>query len=403
MITKSKSTFSLSANNYLYRRMPFQFDVYTSLQALASEVKFPDKYDLDTDINEAAKLDNIQNYYLVIRDHDRRLAVIYYQLLSVKPYHFNISDRFIQQCALSAALRIVRPTLLVSGNLFRHDQLFHCFVEDQLTAEAKRRMYCEATEYMIQYTNCSGIFMKDVEEDIAQEIMKDSSFIRMPDDISMEMHLPATWKQFADYEQALKHKYVQRLRKIKQAFKEVEVRAFDINDVTRYASEIHQLYMMVSRKQMVSMGILNPDFFVEMKKKKGDQYKVFGFFYEDRLVAFASAIVHDGEYDMNYIGFNYDYNQQLSLYFNILFHCVDMALQHGCSKLILGRTAIEAKAIMGCTPDYRYSFYKLRNVVVNWFYKMVAQYFSEQQGEAWKDRHPFKSEYYLHQPKQSPS
>lgn len=375
--------------------MPFQFDVFTSLEALAEEVRFPEKnYDLDTDINEKAELRNIKNYYLLVRENNRKLAVIYYQLLDVKPYHFNISDKPIQQWALSWALRIVRPTLLVSGNLFRHDQLFYCFVDSQITPELKRRMHCDATEFMIKYTNCSGIFMKDVEEDIAQELLKDSSFLPMPDDISMEMKIPSSWKSFSDYEHALKHKYVQRLRKIKQSFRDVTIQEFRLEEVQQYADEIHALYMMVSRKQMVSMGILNPAFFVEMKRKKGSHYKVFGFFYEGKLVAFASAIVHDREYDMNYIGFNYDYNQKLSLYFNILFHCVEQALQENCKKLILGRTAIEAKAIMGCTPDYRYSFYKLRNVVVNWFYKMVARYFSEQQGEKWKDRHPFKSEYY---------
>jgi hypothetical protein len=145
---------------------------------------------------------------------------------------------------------------------------------------------------------------------------------------------------------------------------------------------------------MVSMGILNPDFFVQLKRKMPAQYKVFGFFYEEKLVAFSSVIIHDHDYDMNYIGFDYAMNQQLNLYFNILFHCVEMAIANDCTKLTLGRTAIEAKAIMGCVPDYRYSFYKLRNVVVNWFYKMVAGYFSEKQGEKWKDRHPFKSGFY---------
>jgi hypothetical protein len=97
---------------------------------------------------------------------------------------------------------------------------------------------------------------------------------------------------------------------------------------------------------------------------------------------------------MNYIGFDYAYNHSHNLYFNILFHCLENAMANQCHTLILGRTAPEAKAIMGCQPDYRFSYYKLRNVIVNWFYRMVSGYFREQQGEAWKSRHPFKSSYY---------
>jgi hypothetical protein len=161
---------------------------------------------------------------------------------------------------------------------------------------------------------------------------------------------------------------------------------------------MEQLYLQVTKKQLVSMGIINHSFFEELKKSLQDDYNVCGYFHGEKLVAFSSAILHDGEYDMNYIGFDYAYNQSHNLYFNILFHCLENAMSTGCHKLILGRTAPEAKAIMGCSPDYRFSFYKLRNVIVNWFYQMVAAYFKEQQGNKWKDRHPFKSNYYATAP-----
>jgi hypothetical protein len=63
----------------------------------------------------------------------------------------------------------------------------------------------------------------------------------------------------------------------------------------------------------------------------------------------------------------------------------------------LGRTALEAKAILGCEPAYQYGFYKLRHPIVNWFFKKVSAGFREQIGEKWKDRHPFKSQFYTQQ------
>lgn len=331
---------------------------------------------------------------MVIEEQEKQLALFYFQLLSVKPYHFHIPNRAFQQQALSIALKWVKPTLLVTGNLFRHDMLFHEFFEENVSKEKKAELYRMATQKMIERTNASGIFLKDVEKSIAEEVLKDESYSRMPDDISMEMRIPPSWMSFQDYEQALKHKYAQRCRKIRQAMQHIYITEFRENDVERYAGDMHNLYMQVVSKQMVSMGVLTPAFFTEMKKSLKDKFRVFGFFHEERLVAFSSAIQHDEDYDMNYIGFDYEKNQELNLYFNILFHCVETAIASRAHKLILGRTAIEAKAILGCEPDYRYSFYKLRNGVVNWFYQRVSKNFHDQQGEKWKERHPFKSNHY---------
>lgn len=375
--------------------MPYTFHVFERLEDLSAFLKHPAlRHCLSADVVEKSQPPDLKNYYMVIEEQEKQLALFYFQLLSVKPYHFHIPDRPFQQQALSFALKCVKPTLLVTGNLFRHDMLFHEFFEENKSKEKKAELYRMATQKMIERTNASGIFLKDVEKSIAEEVLKDESYSRMPDDISMEMRIPSSWLSFQDYEQALKHKYAQRCRKIRQARQHINITEFGEHDIERYAGKMHDLYMQVVSKQMVSMGVLTPAFFMEMKKSLKDKFKVFGFFHEERLVAFSSAIQHDEDYDMNYIGFDYEKNQELNLYFNILFHCVETAIANRAHKLILGRTAIEAKAILGCEPDYRYSFYKLRNEIVNWFYQRVSKNFQEQQGEKWKERHPFKSNYY---------
>lgn len=375
--------------------MPYSFQVFEQLSELTSVMQFPVlRHCESAEVIEKSQPADLQNYYLVISENEKQVALFYFQWLKVKPYHFNISNKKFQQVALSLALKLVRPTLLVAGNLFRHDMLFYEFFEENISEERKTELYRVATQKMIEHTNASGIFLKDVEKKIAEAIIQDKTYTRMPEDISMEMRIPSAWQTFADYEHALKHKYAQRCRKIRGTAQEISIVELEQKEIEHYASEIHRLYMQVVSKQMVSMGVLTASFFVEMKKSLKQKFRVFGFFQGENLVAFSSAIQHDQDYDMNYIGFDYERNQELNLYFNILFHCVETAIQSKAGKLILGRTAIEAKAILGCEPDYRYSFYKLRNVVVNWFYQMVSKYFQEQQGEKWKERHPFKSNYY---------
>lgn len=349
---------------------------------------------LGIDSIEKAQVPNIKNYYVVTSYDDKPIFLSYYQLLSVTPLHFNLGEKKSQQVALSLALRIVKPTLLVAGNLFRHDVLFFQYLEQDFTAQEKAACYQETIDFMVNYTNASGIFLKDVEKSIAPFIQQDASYIQMQEDVSMEITIPDHWKSFKDYEAELKHKYLQRCKKIRKSFEQIQIIEFDEVQIAKHAKEMELLYLQVSQKQLVSMGIINDQFFCELKSVMKDKYKVYGFFCQEKLIAFSSVIKHDDEYDMNYIGIDYAYNHQYQLYFNILFHCLENAIALDSRKLILGRTAPEAKAILGCEPDYRFSFYKLRNVIVNWFYKMVASYFHEQQGEKWKDRHPFKSSYY---------
>ncbi|MCF8293987.1 MAG: GNAT family N-acetyltransferase [Chitinophagaceae bacterium] len=382
--------------------MPYFFSVYTSLASMPADYSQiglqhkPICRGIDT--VEKALVENLQNFYVVTFDEGELLCVSYFQLLAVKPVHFNLANKKLQQAALSLALRLVKPSLLVAGNLFRHDVQFFEFANATHTSEKQADIFMATTNHLISYTNASGIFLKDVQHDIAAHIQQDNTYIQMQDDVSMEMNIPANWSSFADYEHALKHKYLQRCRKIRTSFEGIHIIKFSEADIKRYSTEMEQLYLQVTKKQLVSMGIINHSFFEELKKSLQDDYNVCGYFHGEKLVAFSSAILHDGEYDMNYIGFDYAYNQSHNLYFNILFHCLENAMSTGCHKLILGRTAPEAKAIMGCSPDYRFSFYKLRNVIVNWFYQMVAAYFKEQQGNKWKDRHPFKSNYYAAAP-----
>jgi predicted N-acyltransferase len=377
--------------------MQFRYSVYHSINDLPIEWKnyiTNDNVCFGIDVVEHSKLDDLQNIYVITYLNEQAVFASYFQLLFVKPIHFNISHRKLQQASLSLALKIVKPTLLVAGNLFRHDMLFYNFLIDDLSMETKQRVYHETINYMVMFTNCSGIFIKDVSKNMAEVIATDVSFMAMPEDVSMEINLPQNWQSFEAYEKSLKHKYLQRCKKIRRSFDGVEIVEFNSQQISMYAKQMEQLYTQVTQKQMVSMGKINSYFFINLKKSLNEKYKVFGFFKDKKLIAFSSAILHHDDYDMNYIGFDYEANHQYNLYFNILFHCLESAIATKSKKLILGRTALEAKAILGCEPDYRFSFYKLRNVIVNWFYKRVALNFREGQGEKWKDRHPFKSEFY---------
>ena len=62
--------------------------------------------------------------------------------------------------------------------------------------------------------------------------------------------------------------------------------------------------------------------------------------------------VRDGETAVDYyIGFDRKTNATAPIYFPLLQAVVDDAIRLGCSRLSLGRTALEPKARLGARPD----------------------------------------------------
>lgn len=382
--------------------MQLSFEVYRHLSEVPEIWKDSVKPDSGLSqpqllIFEKAGLTHLHFFYVITKFQNEAILLSYYQHLSVTPDHFNCRDKPFQHHSLNVALRTVKPTLLVVGNLFRHDTPFQQFIGSAIPESEQGAVFQQTFEYMLDFCKASGIFLKDVHASWAQHILKDASYKQMEEDVSMEFKVPAPWQGLQDYEKQLKHKYLQRYRKIRQQLNGIEIREIQADEMQHRSADIYALYCQVSDKQLVSMGKLNEKSFGLMKQVLQDRYKVFAWFLDGKMVAFSSAILHDGFYDMNYIGFDYAVNQSHSIYFNILFHCLEQAILSGSHTLVLGRTALEAKAILGCEPAYQYGFYKLRHPIVNWFFKKVSAGFREQIGEKWKDRHPFKSQFYTQQ------
>ena len=95
-------------------------------------------------------------------------------------------------------------------------------------------------------------------------------------------------------------------------------------------------------------------------------------------------------FDMFYIGFDYARNSELQLYFNILFFSIEQAIQFRKPQLILGRTALEAKARVGCLPIYLNTFLHIPNSLLSRIVGGLQNKLGES-GSEWEQRHPFKA------------
>jgi hypothetical protein len=349
----------------------------------------------DLDCVTESKIEAVRPFFVQVKNENGiEMAILYGQILRIQPrfINSNLLNSFLMWLT-KVLLRCKNVQLLVLGHLFRHDEPYMFFSEN-INVEEQKKIVDQVIKELEKHFSTTAIFLKDLPSQLGELFSTEYKYNSFKNDVGMDLKIKKVWKSFADYELALKHKYVQRLRKTQKAFSDVVVRELSTEDVELHKLEIYNLYLQVCKNQNITLGLLNPEYFVNFKRCMDKKLLVHGFYYNNKLVAFSTAILKHNVLDMNYIGFDYAFNGKLQLYFNMLFYFVEKAIDLKCEKLFLGRTALEAKAILGCTPVKLYGYYKINNGllarITNWFTTKE----STEQGELWQGRHPFKSEFY---------
>ncbi len=362
---------------------------------------------------EEAALPDVGFSYVLAWRGDEPVAAAYFQTLTIRAHHLNTAAiKGWQRAAWKGYTATTCPRLLVSGHLFRHD-VRALYRRPDLEPFEAFKAFRAAVDETMRKTRASAVLIKDPPESMLTYFQQFApEYLMLRSDISMEMGLQPAWQTFADYEKALKHKYAQRTRNVRKAAAGLVVRELSVEEVEARKEELYALYRGVTERQPVRLGFLSPELIPMLKRAQPDGLRVWGFFEDAEaepdgrltdtgqtdarrsghgltLRAFASAWVKESAFDMFYIGFDYEANARLQLYFNILFFAVEQAILLGKERLILGRTALEAKARLGCKPRYLQTALYIRNPVLRAWVARIQGRFSAGEGE-WESRHPFK-------------
>lgn len=316
-------------------------------------------------------------------------AVVYFQYVHFNKNHYqyplfkNLLARSIEKYIMRRGFHI-----LICGNVFRIDCPGFYFTDPDYSVPDFFELQKSFAGQLVPAPDAT--LLKDWQEPFPDENAAKFGYRRWPGDLTMKMDILPEWKNFSDYEKALKHKYAQRLRKIQNMGLGIERKELEPDEIEAYGAQIIQLYTNVVKKQVVRLVIANKDYFIEMKKLYGGAFHMVGYFAKDQLIGFSSHIEHGDCWELHYIGIDYEKNEQYKLYFNIMYDGIAMAIAADKKSVELGRTAREAKAMLGAKPIYFHSYYKLNSWLVN---RLVAQFagrFNEKTGELWQNRHPYK-------------
>ena len=112
-----------------------------------------------------------------------------------------------------------------------------------------------------------------------------------------------------------------------------------------------------------------------------------GFYLNDELVGFSAAFIHHDTLDAQFVGINYDLDQEHFIYQRMLIDLLEYALENDLRTIKFGRTAEQAKSNIGALPQPLVWYVKHRNRLAN---KVIGPFIRGVVPNKFELREPFK-------------
>lgn len=207
-------------------------------------------------------------------------------------------------------------------------------------------------------------------------------------DPDMVLTLEPAWRTLNDYLARLDSKYRNAFKQVFRKLEESQVTLEDVQDLRPLSSELHALYLSVQSNAAVRPVTPPASFLPALAQLAGPRFRCTIARKNGVIVGFITSI-KDQELAVGYhIGFD---RQEASagtpLYLTLLQTTVRHAIELGCQKLSLGRTALEPKARLGAQPVPLHFWVRHKNPAVNLVLRRFLGFVPHDEAP---DRSPFK-------------
>ena len=234
-----------------------------------------------------------------------------------------------------------------------------------------------------------AIFIKDFETDALEytSAFERFGFTNIKVEPNMLITLNADWKTFEDYKAALKSKYRVKVNKADSKSNALKRRIFSKKDIEHYKDELQNLYQNTIDNANFNAQVLDLNTYVKLKDVYNDNFIVWSYFLEDKIVGFLSALKNKNHLDAHFIGLDYSLNKIHAIYPRILNDYIRLGLEKKVAIINLGRTASEIKSTVGAEPLELSCYIKHKNKFIN---ILIRPFFKKIQIKSFKQHSPFK-------------
>jgi hypothetical protein len=234
-----------------------------------------------------------------------------------------------------------------------------------------------------------AIFIKDFQTSALEytSSFEHFGFTNIKVEPNMIIALKQDWTTFDEYKAALKSKYRVKANKADAKSERLELRVFSQNDIEIYKDELQNLYQNTIDNANFNAQVLDLNTYIKLKNTYKDDFIVQGYFLNDKIVGFLSALVNKKDLDAHFIGLEYDLNKTYAIYPRILNDYIRLGLEKNVESINLGRTASEIKTTIGAEPLELSCYIKHKNKFIN---RLIQPFFRRIQIKSFKQHSPFK-------------
>ncbi len=342
--------------------------------------------------------------YVIIYKHHKPCAVMYFQLTDfradvfgellvgevqqVQSKRLKLFEKYVQ----SRDENEVLLRMLTCGNNLISGE--YGYKKNELISEDLfYKVFCTLIKTIASEDNLRGkisaILVKDFYRTVPQidnsETFKGTAFSVEP---NMFVDIPDGVSDIEGYLQLFSKKYRNRAKSILKNRASFEIKELRLDEIGKFNDEIYQLYLNIFERAKFKLLQLPSSYFYDTKKIFGDQFFVRVIIYQGKIVAFSSGFFMKNKcVEAHYIGLNYEVNEELELYQNMLYDFIEQALARNYTTVNLGRTAAEIKTTIGAKAHDLICYLQAQNTISKLIVKPFIEFLKPKQ---WTPRNPFK-------------
>lgn len=349
--------------------------------------------------------DNLVPRYATIFRDETPVAVVAAQIITVTGKHLrneeavqkNVeSENFLRRTlkpAAKLATAKLDERLLVAGNLMSWG--FHGIAfatgenPTQIWPGVADALYrIRRSERLMGQTNL--VMVKDItDSETGLESLRRFSYRPLETEPNMVLAINPAWRNYEDYLSALDAKYRRnskdQLKKLTAAGCTIE----PLSELNSHSKRLHELYLSVHNNASVRLITLSEHYLPQLASTLGDDFRCTVIRRGENILGFVTTIREGSTAIAYYIGFDRTVaSEGLPIYLRLLHTTIGDAISWGCTRLSLGRTALEPKAALGAKPEPMSVWMRHRIPALNW---MLRGMFGAVPHDEAPERNPFKN------------
>ncbi|WP_294308363.1 peptidogalycan biosysnthesis protein [uncultured Chryseobacterium sp.] len=361
-----------------------------------------------------------QNWDAVIGNHNIMLSAAYFRVLETsKPQNMNcffvgffedehliggalfqyldfIRHKTFQKdevwCSLRnyAARKFSRDVMILGNNMLTGQNGFY-FDPEKISTENMVSLLDSAVHKMQkEIRKTSLIIYKDYRSEFFSffQDSKHQNYFKFCVQPNMILQIRENWNTFEDYIRDFSTKYRTRVKNARKKLAGIEKRELNAGKVTKYRKEMSVLYKNVAENAPFNTFFLKENHFERMKEHLGNNFKVFGYFSDQKLIGFYTLILNNDDVDTYFLGYDKEIQKENQIYLNMLLDMAGFAIDHQFKRILFGRTALEIKSTIGAEPVEIFGLIRHTYSAINPFMKNIFPSLSPK--TEWIQRHPFK-------------